>query len=113
MKTKKPHHRIIAHKQIEIGAQVSAEIIELEGATRAARLIEWLEQLIVPSGVYAGRKLRLMSWQKRIIREVYRTRRGRRAVRTCLLSLARKNGKTSLASALALAHLSGPEAIQG
>jgi len=55
-----------------------------------------------------------MLWQKRIIRRIYRTNKaGKRVVRTGLLSMGRKNGKTSLASAIALVHLSGPEAIQG
>jgi hypothetical protein len=42
-----------------------------------------------------------------------RHRRGRRVVRTGLVSLARKNGKSGLAAALALAHLAGPEAVRG
>lgn len=37
--------------------------------------------------------------------------RGRREVRRAVLSVARKNGKTALIAALALAHLVGPEAI--
>lgn len=84
------------------------------GRTRAERLVNWIEGLIVPSGQLAGKPFRLMPWQKRIIRELYRTdRRGRRVVRTGLVSLARKNGKSGLAAALALAHLAGPEAVRG
>jgi phage terminase large subunit-like protein len=42
---------------------------------------------------------------------VYRTdKEGRRFVRTAVLSLGRGNGKTTLAAALALCHLAGPEA---
>jgi phage terminase large subunit-like protein len=55
--------------------------------------------------------LKLRPWQKAFIRAVYRTdKEGRRLVRTAVLSVARKNGKTQLAAALALAHLCGPEA---
>jgi hypothetical protein len=71
----------------------SAPIIELPGRSRADRLINWIERLIVPSGVFAGRRFRLRSWQRAIVRETYRTdRRGRRLVRFALLSMGRKNG---------------------
>ncbi len=64
--------------------------------------------------MYAGKQFRLRPWQREIIRELYRTdRRGRRSVRFALVSMGRKNGKSGLAAALALAHLAGPEAIQG
>jgi phage terminase large subunit-like protein len=50
-------------------------------------------------------------WQRRFIQRVYKTGKdGRRLVRTAVLSMARGNGKTQLASLLALAHLVGPEA---
>ena len=92
----------------------SAAIIELPGRSRADRLINWIERLIVPSGIYAGRRFRLRAWQRAIVRELYRTdRRGRRLVRFALLSMGRKNGKTGFASALGLAHLAGPEAVPG
>jgi phage terminase large subunit-like protein len=53
-----------------------------------------------------------MPWEKRFIRDVYEPHRsGRRVVRRAILSIARKNGKTALIAALALAHLVGPEAI--
>lgn len=48
----------------------------------------------------------------RIIRGLYdpQTPDGRRQIRTALLSMARKNGKTALIAALVLVHLVGPEA---
>jgi phage terminase large subunit-like protein len=55
-----------------------------------------------------------MEWQKRFIRDVYEPHGadGKRLVRRAVLSVARKNGKSAILAALALAHLVGPEAIQ-
>jgi phage terminase large subunit-like protein len=84
---------------------------EAEGLSRADRVIAFCESLPVTSGKLAGQQWRARPWQKRWLRRVYRTdRRGRRVVRTSVLSMARKNGKTDLAARLALAHLCGPEA---
>src|SRR4051812_23936778 len=86
----------------------------LPGRTRADRLINWIGTLIVPGGTHAGRNFKLRPWQRAIVKDVYRTnRQGRRTVRQVLLSMGRKNGKTGLAAALALAHLAGPEAVRG
>ena len=78
--------------------------------SRAARVVKFIESLRLTSGVHAGRKFRLRSWQKDIIAKIYRTEAGRRTARQALVTIPRKNGKTQLAAALALAHLSGPEA---
>lgn len=81
------------------------------GATRAERVIRWCEGLTVTAGAHAGRKLVLREWQREIIRAVYATdAAGRRVVRTALLTLPRKNGKTGLVAALTLCHLAGCEA---
>lgn len=86
----------------------------LKGKTRADRLIAWIGTLTVPSGKHAGRPFTLRPWQRSIVKTVYATdRKGKRAVRLALLTMGRKNGKTGLAAALALAHLCGPEAVQG
>jgi phage terminase large subunit-like protein len=83
---------------------------ELPGSSRAERVIVFIESLPVTAGPLAGTPLKLRPWQKRFIRAVYKTdRAGNRRVRTAILSVARKNGKTALASCLALAHLCGPE----
>ncbi|NHO29303.1 terminase large subunit [Acetobacter farinalis] len=85
----------------------------LTGETRAERLICWIERLTVTSGALAGQPMRLDGWQKDIIRALYETDEdGLRFVRTGVISMGRKNGKTGLASALALAHLCGPEAVR-
>ena len=81
------------------------------GLTRAERVIRFCEDLTVTSGKEAFTKLRLRPWQKRFINAIYATdKNGLRCVRTSILSVGRKNGKTQLAAALALCHLSGPEA---
>ena len=82
------------------------------GLSRAGRVIAFVQSLTVTAGADAGRPFRLRTWQKEIIRAVYdpAAADGRRLVRTALLTMARKNGKTGLVAALALAHLCGPEA---
>jgi phage terminase large subunit-like protein len=80
------------------------------GLRRADKVIAFCEDLTVTSGPLAGRKLRLRPWQKKFILAVYRTSdAGVRQVRVAVLSMGRKNGKTQLAAALSLCHLSGPE----
>ena len=77
---------------------------------RAQRVIAFIESLDITAGAFAGTKFNLRPWQKRIIRAIYREGGGQRLIRTVLITVPRKNGKTQLAAALALAHLSGPEA---
>jgi phage terminase large subunit-like protein len=92
-------------------AAISAQPERPPGGDRAQRVIRFVETLPCTSGLLAGTNLKLRSWQKRFIRAVYKTdKAGKRCVRTAVLSVGRKNGKTQLAAALALAHLSGPEA---
>jgi phage terminase large subunit-like protein len=83
---------------------------ESPSLSRAERVIVFIETLPITAGPLSGTLLKLRPWQKRFIRAVYRDRSGNRLIRTAVLSVARKNGKTMLASCLALAHLVGPEA---
>jgi phage terminase large subunit-like protein len=83
---------------------------ERPGLSRVARVIGFLESLPVTSGVHVGRKFRVRPWQAEFLEEVYAETNGSRKVRTAVLSLGRKNGKTALAAPLALCHMSGPEA---
>ena len=84
-----------------------------KGLTRAERVIRFCEFLPITSGALAGKKLILRPWQREIINSIYKTNGSRRrTVRTALVTLPRKNGKTTFAAALALAHLCGPEAEQ-
>jgi len=83
---------------------------EKSGLSRSDRVIAFIESLRITSGAHAGRRFRLRPWQRQIIRAWYATAgRQRRIVRTGLLTIARKNGKTALCAAIALAHLVGPE----
>ncbi len=58
------------------------------------------------------RAFQLHDWQERIVRRIYGPRNpdGSRTVKTVFLMLPRGNRKTSLAAALSLLHLFGPEA---
>src|SRR5687768_13971374 len=81
-----------------------------KGLTRAEAVLRFCESLRVTSGMHAGRPLVLRPWQREILEAWYRCDAdGQRIVRTGLLTMGRKNGKTALVSALALAHLVGPE----
>lgn len=83
------------------------------GLSRADRVIAFMETLPVTSGSLAGTAFRLRPFQVKFIRDIYRTDRNAvRTVRTAVLSLARKNGKSDIASRLALCHIAGPEAEQ-
>lgn len=83
---------------------------ERPGLTRWQRVKAFLEGLTISSGTETGKPLLLRPFQTSFVRDVYRVAGRRRPVRTAILSMARKNGKTQLAAGLALAHLSGPEA---
>ena len=80
------------------------------GLTRIERVIAFLEDLTITAGPSAFTKLRLRPWQREFLEAVYAEKKGVRPVRTAVLSMGRKNGKTQLAAALALCQLSGPEA---
>ena len=81
------------------------------GLSRAERVIRFVNSLPCTSGPMAGKNFKLRAWQEEFVRAVYATdEHGRRLIRTAVLSMGRGNGKTTLAAALALAHLVGPEA---
>ena len=84
---------------------------------RAAHVIEFIERFCHPSKGLAARKpLKLMLWQKALISAVYGFVNGQgiRQFKEVFLIVARKNGKSTLSSGLALYHLTkdgeaGPE----
>jgi phage terminase large subunit-like protein len=85
------------------------------GKATAEKVIRFIEGLTVPSGTGAGLPFKLDKWQKDFIKDIYEPQRilrdeQRRVVRRAILSIARKNGKTALIAAIALAHLVGPVA---
>ncbi len=74
--------------------------------TRGQRNIAWIEQHCrIPEGKFVGRPVKLTAKQQKWIRRIYDS-----PTRTFILSMARKNAKTALASFLLLLHLCGPEA---
>lgn len=79
----------------------------------AERMILFIESLPVTSGILAGMPTKLLSWQKKAIRGIYRiNKKGGRVVRHALITIPRKNGKTALSARIALAHLCGPAVEQ-
>ncbi|MEO6089287.1 MAG: terminase large subunit [Umezawaea sp.] len=85
--------------------------------TEGRRVRRFVQHLTL-GGSYLGRRFLLLAWQKRVIDDLYRLNPdGTRKHRTAVLGIARKNGKTQLAAALALYHLcadtrdSAPEVV--
>jgi phage terminase large subunit-like protein len=78
---------------------------------RVQDIIDFIEQLRVPSGKGEGELFKMRPFQRQFIRDVYGPvdKDGSRIVRRAILSMARKNGKTMMVAALALVHLVGPE----
>lgn len=84
---------------------------DFPGLARWERVAAFVEMLTITSGKDAGKSFKLRPFQMEFIKAVYRENKdGVRAVRTAVLSMGRKNGKTQTAAALALCHLCGPEA---
>jgi phage terminase large subunit-like protein len=77
------------------------------------RAVKFLRRLKHPASTAPNRAFQLYPWLERIVRRIYGPRHpdGRRVVKTVFLMLPRGNRKTSLAAALALLHLFGPESV--
>jgi phage terminase large subunit-like protein len=74
---------------------------------RSTRNINWIQEFCrIPEGKDIGKPVRLREWQRRIIRKVYDNPSG---TRRAIISMARKNAKTSLSAFILLLHLCGPE----
>jgi phage terminase large subunit-like protein len=73
-----------------------------------ADIIAFIETVcFVPEGKFVGQKHQLQEWQKTEICRIYDNSRG---TRRAIISMGRKNAKTTLAACLLLAHLCGPPA---
>lgn len=84
---------------------------EKRGLSRVGRVVAFLETLPVTSGTLAGKPFKVRPWQRAFLKAVYATdKAGGRPIRTAVLSMGRKNGKSGIAAGLALCHLAGPEA---
>lgn len=92
-------------------APVTADPLDLSGLPedRAGRRLAFIgDYLTVPKGVGAGLPVRLRDFQVEIVEAVFAP-----GVRTGLVSLPRANGKTALASMLAVAELfAGPPSAE-
>lgn len=68
------------------------------------RKVAIINRLTHTKGPFAGQPFNLRPWQERdIVRPLFKTKRnGLRQVRTCLLMMPRKNGKSELAAAFAI-----------
>jgi phage terminase large subunit-like protein len=77
------------------------------------RAVAFLRKLRHPNSPLSKSAFQLYDWQERIVRRIYGPRHddGRRVVKTVFLMLPRGNRKTSLAAALSLLHLFGPETV--
>lgn len=76
--------------------------------SRGERVCAFIEKYcVVPDGELLGRPMHLEPFERRFILACYDNPK---VTLSAILSIARKNGKTSLLAALVLAHLVGPEA---
>jgi hypothetical protein len=81
---------------------------ELDDVRRVQRIFRFIrKQCRVPEGRLMGRRMVIEEWQRSAIRAIYGNPH---VTRRAIISMARKNGKTSFVAALLLAHLIGPEA---
>ena len=72
----------------------------------SAEIVDWIEHYCrIPEGKNVGQPVKLTLHQKRWLRQIYDS-----PTRTFILSMARKNAKTSLSAFLLLVHLCGPKA---
>src|SRR5262245_39299836 len=75
---------------------------------RGLHVINWIQRhCFVPEGAHVGKNVKLLDWQRDFIRSIYNNPH---TTRRAILSLGRKNGKTTLVACLLLVHLCGPEA---
>jgi phage terminase large subunit-like protein len=78
------------------------------GPITAADVIAFIETVcFVPEGKFVGQPLKLQEWQKDILRAIYDNPHG---TRRAIISMGRKNAKSTLSACLLLAHLCGPPA---
>jgi hypothetical protein len=83
---------------------------DVQGLNRADRVIAFCKDLTVTSGIAAYTKLQLRPWQRKFTEAVYaENKQGVRPVRTAVLSMERKNGKTSSQQLWRFATSAGPK----
>lgn len=79
------------------------------------RAVQFLRALKHPASKEPKQALSLAEWQERIVRRIYGPvdEDGERLVREVFLMIPRGNRKTSLAAALSILHLLGPQKLPG
>lgn len=89
---------------------MSGRPVRASGAELAARVLQFISYLPVPTGPLQGERQQLHKFQEDFVRAIYTPTndKGELAVRTATLSTARQNGKSLLLADLVLAHLVGP-----
>lgn len=103
---------IIAGEYIKLACKRYLSFFENESylfvPEKADKVVNFVEKLTLSTGKFNHQKFKLAAWQKFVIYYVYGfvyKDTKLRVVRELYLQLARKSGKTALASALALYHL--------
>ena len=81
---------------------------------RAEQVCRFIGRLKITAGMHAGRRFKLRPWQREIIEALYATDGDGHRAQTIGADLpaAENRARSTLAAALALAHLVGPEAEQ-
>jgi phage terminase large subunit-like protein len=84
--------------------------IDKEAADRA---VQFMELLPHTQGVWAGKRLPLLDWEREIVAHIFGTLRadGTRQYRLAYLELPKKNGKTTLAARFALKLMAADDEI--
>ncbi len=85
--------------------------IPFDRRTDAEKVMTFIEtECKVPEGVLVGKPIELLPFQRAFIRSVYDNKddSGNRLTKMAILSIARKNGKTSIVAPLVLASVIGP-----
>lgn len=82
---------------------------KLTPAQRVARNIRWIERYCrIPEGRDIGKPVKLRAWQREWIKSIYGNPHG---TRLAIISVGRKNAKTTFSAFLLLLHLVGPESV--
>lgn len=97
--------RVRRRSTLRVEAPTLDDDLGLPEWPRDERAIRFIERLTQTTGRWAGQPFKLLPWQvDDVIRPLFGTLRpdGTRQYRTCYVELGRKNGKSTLAAALAL-----------
>ena len=100
--------KIIACKFVKLACQRFISFLENDAvvfdAKAVERVIKFIGKLKHSTGEFSGKNFKLEEWQRFVIAYIYglKWKNNKRITRTFILSVGRKNGKSSLLSAMAL-----------